>query len=348
MLQRTLRATAMVAAVIGFGSSVRAETVQLRNGSVLDGDVSLEGAETVLVDARFPDVKSVRLKRDDLTPESLFAVLERRTDPKDAAKRRELGETAERLGLLGAAVSQYRAAAALDPAAAKDMDARIANVFELIAEGLLDDAKDLLGDGMPHAAIRYLHTILERYPKTESAKGVPALMGKAHEAAGAASEVAKATVDAATAAKVADQVETHLVKGDKARAGVAGHEGKDGAGDRRAILRAVDHYEDAWAQAKRFPVTETGNAVLDKRLRALHAQAKSSLVQAYLTAGTVLLERRAIPSAERYCNKACELDPENKTSHELHRWILQAKITYTARPGLGRGRLAPGGPALGR
>ncbi len=338
MFNRTLAVGVAALMVSGLVSVASAESVQLKSGESLEGDVSLEGLDTVIVDVRFPDVKVARLKRDDLAPESLYAVLERRTDSKDPQKRRELGDVAEKLGLLGAAVAQYRAVATLDASLAKEMDGRIAAVVEQIAADLLDDAKDLLDENKPSAAIRYLHTILERYPKTDAAKGVQALMGKAHEAAGAAAETAKKTVDPVTGERAADAVLAHLKKGDKARGDVSGHEGSGGAEDKRAILRAVEHYEDAWAGAKQFPITETGKADLDARLRELHARAKTSLVQAYLSAGTMLLERRAIPSAERYCNKACELDPENKANHQLHRLIVDAKSAYTWRRGGQRGR----------
>ena len=337
MLSRMIGIGAAASVCVWLASFAFAESVQLRAGQTLEGEVSLEGPDTVVVSARFPEVKVIKLRRAELTPDSLYSVLARRTDPNDARKRRELGETAEGLGLLGAAVAEYRAAAALDPSLGKEMERKIAALTEEIAAGLLEDAKDLLDDGKPNAAIRYLHTILERYPKSEAAKGVEALMGKAHEAAGAAADTAKKTVDPAMAEKAADSVLAHLKKGDKVRAEVAGHETAGGMADQRAILRAIDHYEDAWDDAKRFPVTGTGKADLDARLRELHARAKSSLIDAYLTAGTMLLERRAIPSAERYCNKACELDPENKPGHALHRWIIEAKINYY----WGRGRQNP-------
>jgi tetratricopeptide (TPR) repeat protein len=321
---------------IGLATTARAETVTLRTGESVEGSVRLEGPDTVVVHARFPEPVTLEFKRNQLTPESLFAILERRTPSADAAKRRELGETAESLGLLGAAVSEYRAVAALDPSAAKDMEARVAPLLEAIAADLLEDAKDLLEEGRPKAALRMLHTLLERFPKTAAAAAVSPLMGKAHELAGASAEVARRTVDPANAGRAADAVAAHLEKGDRARAGAAGHTGAGGSADARAMLRAIDHYEDAWNGAKQFPVTETGNAELDGRLRSLHAKAKSSLVQAYVATGTVLLQRRSLPAAERYCDKACELDPENQENHELHRWIVQAKITSYPRRG-GRG-----------
>ena len=50
------------------------------------------------------------------------------------------------------------------------------------------------------------------------------------------------------------------------------------------------------------------------------------LARAYLTAGSIHLQRYSIPRAEEYCNKACELQPEDKANHALHRLIIEAKI----------------------
>ena len=88
---------------------------------------------------------------------------------------------------------------------------------------------------------------------------------------------------------------------------------------------------------KTLPVAPSENQVFDARVLKLRSSAKTKLVDAYLTAGTILLERRAIAGAEKYCNNACALDPENKDSHQLHGLILQAKILgYRAQSGSSR------------
>ena len=83
MSRRPVLFAFVAAGLILSSTTARAETLQLRNGQALQGDVQLEGADGVVIDVRFPDVKTVRLTRGELTPESLFAVLERRTDAKD-------------------------------------------------------------------------------------------------------------------------------------------------------------------------------------------------------------------------------------------------------------------------
>jgi len=308
-----------------------AETVELRSGGVLLGDVRLDG-EAIVVDARYPRVETVRLKREDVAPESLFAIVERRADAKDAPARVRLGELAESLDLKAAAVAEYRAAATLDPGVAKEMEARVARLGEAIAADLLEAAQQLLDEGRPRAACMYLHTLLELHPATRAAGRARTLMSKAHQEAGNAVDVAKKTVPEDRAESTIAEVESHLSNADAALREVGGHEGT--VADQRAAERAIHHYEAAWEKAKTLPVAASDQA-LARRIEEIRARAKTGLVEAYLTAGSVHLQRRSIPAAEDYCNKACELDPERKQTHALHRLIIEAKSVY---PGWAFGR----------
>lgn len=296
------------------------ETVELRSGETLVGTVRLEGADGVVVDATFPATEVRNLRRGDLAPESMHAILERVADPADAAKRREMGEFAEANGLLVLAIADFAAVKKIDPKAAKDMDARIAALEEQIACAMLSDAQDLLDDGNPNAALLYLHALREKYPRSEAAKKAGAVAAAAHKAAGASAVVAPRTVSAADAPRVAKEVEEHLAKGDQASSGTNAH------ADQRAAERAVSHYEAAWDAARKLPVAASGNSEFDTRVVRLREAARSKLVGAYLAAGTILLERRAVPGAEKYCNAACALDPDDKSNHRLHELILQAKL----------------------
>lgn len=307
-----------------------AETVELRSGGALVGDVRLEG-DDVVVDARYPDVKTIKLKREDVAPESLFRILERSANPKDASERRKLGELAESLGLKAVAVAEYRAAAQIDPGFAKEAEARTGRLREEIAADLLEDARQLLEEGRVRAALMYLHTILEVHAGTQAAKDAAALLPKAHEEAGKAADIARNTVPEDQAEATIAEVESHLSKARRARAEATGH--GSSVRDQRALERALVHYEAAWADARRLPAAAS-NEELAKRIEEIRVRTKSYLVEAYLAAGAIQLQRRAIPAAEEYCNKACEIDPERASTHELHRLIIAAKALYS---GWGRG-----------
>jgi hypothetical protein len=171
----------------------------------------------------------------------------------------------------------------------------------------------------------YLHTLREKYPGTQAAKKSESVAAAAHKAAGASAEVAAQTVAAKDAPRVAAQADGHMAKGDAETAKIGGHVGSTVAAQ-RAAERAVGHYESAWGLATSLPVALSGDAKLDARVVSMRETAKRKLVSAYLTAGTIFLERRVIASAEEYCNLACELDPENRESHRLHELVLQAKL----------------------
>ncbi len=314
-------------ATIALAGQALAETVRLRTGQTLMGELRLEGEDALVLDQSFPTVGVVRLRRGDLAPESLYDVLERRTDAADAAKRLALGETAEKLGLPGAAIAEYRRVRELDPKSAPEMDRRVARLQEEVASDALDDAKELLDEGMANAALMRLHALVETYAGTEAAKAARTLLAAAEKAAGASAEVAVRTVPVVDAPKLADEIEAGLRKGEVEAAKVSGHEGASGSADLRRLLRTIERYEDAWKDARRLPVAPTGQAELDDRIAKLRARAKALLVRAYLDTGSVLLQRRSIPSAERLCDKACELDPQHKDLHALHRLILEAKAT---------------------
>ena len=324
-----------VAVVLAFvAAAARGDTVELRSGETVVGSARLEGKDDVVIDAVYPAIDVVKLKRADVAPASLHAIMERLAAPDDAAKRREMGEFAEDSGLLALAVVDFTIVKKLDPATAKDMDARIARCNEMLAEAMLLDAQDLLADGHPNAALMYLHTLREKFPGTDAAKKADSVAAAAHKTAGASADVAVQTVPPAQAPKVADAVDGHVAKGDAQTARIGGHVGSTVAAQ-RAAERAVTHYEFAWTAAKSLPVAPSGDEKFDARVVKLRGAMKTKLVDAYLTAGTLFLERRVIVSAERYCNLACELDPENKNNHRLHALILQAKI-LAYRSGGGR------------
>ena len=316
-------------AAVAVAASAKADTIHLRSGETLIGDARLEGTDAVIVESRYPEVRTVRLTRDDLAPESLYGLVERTTDAHSVAGVRSLADLAERLGLNAVAIADYRAVKALEPSSASTADARIVALTNEIASDVLEDGRSLLAQGQAAAALQYLHTVLERYPDSPAAKEAKPLVEKATAIAGESAQVARVTVSAPDAPRLADEVEKHLAKGDAAVRLVSGHAGMNSVQDQREMLRAIDHFEDAWESAKRLPVSATGDGALDQRLTTLRSRSQTSLLRAYLTAGSIFLQRRAIPTAERFCNKACELDPQGQSSHDLHRQIIAAKTTYS-------------------
>ena len=133
-MRTVLRAVLVAAALVSAAAVSHADTVRLKTGAILVGDVELAEDGDIVITARFPEEGTFTLKRDQLEPRSLYDVLDRRTAPGDADARLQLGELAESTGLYGIAVSDYLAVAELKPELRGDMERRIERVREAIAE----------------------------------------------------------------------------------------------------------------------------------------------------------------------------------------------------------------------
>ncbi len=317
-----------LAAAVAAGGSAAAESVRLRSGQTFDGDVTLSN-DGVVVRVHDPasETETLRFKRSELAPELLFAILERRTDAKDLAAVKALAQTGDSLGLSEQALVQWRRVVTLDP---RDRDARkrIAALEEIAAAALLADAKSLLAASKANDALFRLHAILETYPKTASAARARSLMSRAQRVAGPSAEVALSTVAVVEVPRFAAVLQAKIEKGDAEMTKVAAFAGAGGMADLYTVRRAIGDYEGAWKDAKRLPVTVTSVASVDEAIPALRQRAKHSLVNAWSTAGTILVQRRAISDAERFAAKALALSPQDPAAQELRRLILSAKTTY--------------------
>lgn len=323
-MRTVLRTVLAAAALVSAAAGSHADTVRLKTGAILVGDVELAEDGDIVVTTRFPEEGTFTLKRDQLEPRSLYDVLDRRTAPGDADARLQLGELAEATGLYGNAVSDYLEVAELKPEMRGDMERRIERVREAIAAEILQDAKVLLEEGNPRSALMYLHTIQERYGTTKAAKEAKKLMATGHEHAGSSTDVAKKTVSDEKAPKVIESVEKDLEKGGREARKLGGHEG-DFSRDRKAAEKAIRYFESAWEKIRTLPVAAQ-DAELKDKIRRLRQSGKERLAKAYLSAGSIHLQAYSLPRAEEYCNKACELQPEDKAIHALHRLIIEAKI----------------------
>jgi len=321
--------------LLSTATAAKADTVQLKSGAILVGDVTLMESGDVQIATRFPREETLTLKREDLMPRSLYDVLDRRTAPGDSDARMRLGELAESSGLFGLAISDYLAVAELRPDLEREMTTRVGRVRESIAGGILEEARNLLDDGNPRSALMYLHTLQELYPDTEAAKrGAKELMTTAHDHAGESTDVAEKTVSVERAPKTIEGVKKDVEKGDSEMRKLKGHEG-DSSRDRRAAEKAIKYFESAWKDVKTLPVTAP-DPDLQAQAQELRKSVKERLANAYLTAGSIHLQRYSIPRAEEFCNKACELQPEDKANHALHRLIIEAKINQGGIGWIGR------------
>lgn len=271
------------------------EIVELRTGVTLVGEVRLIGREELVVEARFPDVRTYRIKTKKVKAESLYRLFERRAAQDVAGERLRPAEFAESEGLRGIAVAGYRAVLELDPGSKQEIESRLQAIQSGIAGDLLTDARQLLESGSPARAVLYLHTIVETYPDSEAAKGARALMPKAHRAAGTAAAVDIHTVPADQVLDVLRDIEQYRAKAAKLYKPGMSH---DSSSSRtvRAVDMAIALYEAAWRSAKSLPVA-LGDGDLQARIDRVRESTRKALVSLYLAGGTLQIQRRAISRA---------------------------------------------------
>lgn len=303
-----------------------AESVQLRNGGVMVGEVFVTEAGDVVVRTRFPKEAELVLSPEDITPASLYRIHERRADMSDPQALLSLAELASAAGLYGIAIGDYQSLKELDDEQGQLVDQRVAELTELLAEEVLLSAKALLEEDKVNAALLYLHTLAELYPRTAAGKEADTMMAAAHRRAGGAVEIAEDTVPLSRVQETLERILKNLGRGDAAREKAGGHVGSTIAAStqRRALDKAIRYYLRGWGDAKTLPAA-IADEQTKSRVDGLRKRVKQKLVGVYLDAASLQLQRGSIPKAEEYCNAACELDPGNKASHMTHRLILEAK-----------------------
>jgi hypothetical protein len=306
----------------------QSQTLELRSGEILIGRVAGVNEREIVVETGYPEPVTRTVSRGDLAPLSLYSLMAMRSDPADAKAHVKLAQLARENGLPAQAIAEYREAGRLDPSLKGAMETAVTEVRRGLAADLLDDAREAMADGRLAAARLLLHAIASTYADTPAAKDAVALAAemRTKEQPALAGTKVLSPKEVEAAMKRASDHEKRADSGGK----TSPH---GGAKEQRRLETEIGHLESAWNAVKGIGGAEGDPGLTDRLLRQ-REEIRRTLTGAYLAIGTVLVERRALPGADAYCEKACELDPGNKDSHALHGLILQAKISR----GYGRAR----------
>tara|TARA_R110002072_G_scaffold141664_3_gene286921 strand:- start:21539 stop:22528 length:990 start_codon:yes stop_codon:yes gene_type:complete len=307
-------------------SWIPAQTLELRTGEVVIGRVIDVDDHVVKIDVTFPAEGVRSVARADMEPRSVYAVLASRIDQADAKAHLELAHRCRELGLFALGIAEAREAARRNPAFATDVDKLVAEFRGRIAADIIQQAERDYADDRIGSARLAVHVVLRDYKDTTAAKRAGKLAKKIAARVGPAPrEATPKEIKAAIAAVRRDLARTE--KDTKSAA-----HGK--MRNQRGLQRAIARLEKTWARIGNLiaPIeapaksTSTAAATIADRLSSAQADLRHRLTGAYLSLGSIYLQRRALPDADEWCNKACELDPENKHLHRLHEQIIQAKI----------------------
>lgn len=294
------------------------ETIELKSGEVFLARVVKLDDKAVQVEAGFPEQRPLSIPREDLAPTTLYALLAARSDAQSAVAHVSLAEQCRKLGLYGHAIAEYQEAARLDPSFEVKSKEGIADARREIAKDMLEDAQDALLENRTAAARLLLSSLVVRYRDTPAGKEAYDRLQTLRSESG---ELPRRSVPARQVEEALRLFAAHMQNAEKEDVGSMSH-GR--MREQRSLERRVLHLERAWNLIDDLAAPKTEVELTD-RLEAARRNAKRQLVDAYLLLGNVFLQRRAIPSAENWCVKACELDPENTTGHRLHGQIEDAK-----------------------
>jgi hypothetical protein len=308
-------------------ASLSAQTLELRSGEVVIGRVLEVDDHTVRVEVTFPDVSARSIARADIEPRSIYALLSARINQADARSHLELAVTCRELGLFALAIAEAWEAGRRDPTLRPTVDKMIPELRGQIAAEVLRQAESDFADGRLGAARLAAEVVMRDYDDTPAARGAKRLTERVAARVGPAPRVATAK----EAEKLVAEARKDLERTEKDTATPA----HGSVRDQRDLERAVVRLEKIWAKIGDLlvPVADATSATVTTspatpadHLSSMQAELRERLTAAYLSLGSIYLQRRALPDAEEWCNKACALDPKNAHLHRLHERILQAKI----------------------
>ena len=304
-----------------------AQTLELHSGEVVIGRIIDVDENAVKIGVAFPEASIRSIARADIEPRSVYAVLAARMDQEDAKAHLDLAVTCRDLGLFALAIAEAREASRRDPKLSATVDKLIPDLRRRIAAEILQQAESDFADERSGSARLAAHVVARDYEDTAAAKGAQRLLKKIAARIGPVPrEVTAKEADEAVTAARHDLERTEKDTATPAHGTMR---------DQRALQRAIARLEKTWERIGNLvgprgnatPVAGSTSAPTPAdRLSSVQAELRHRLTGAYLSLGTIYLQRRALPDADEWCNKACELDPDNHHLHRLHELILQAKI----------------------
>lgn len=299
-----------------------AQTLDLKSGELVIGKVTDVGATAVTIEVGYPNVEKRTIPRSEITPLSLYHVLAAGVDSRNAAAHMKLAEISRDLGLWAHVIAEAREASRLEGSMKSEAERLVGLARSEIALVLLADAREALDEGRQAAARLAATTAVTDYGDTAAGADAKKLLVVLNEKERTAQS--KRRLSRAQALEALDRAEAHLKAVKSTPATTANH---GGSSAQRTLESITSYLEKSWAAIKDVELAEPIDVELAQRLDDRRAEVRRRLVDGYLELGTVYIQRRAIPDAEKYCELACGLDPENRANHVLHRLIVNAKIS---------------------
>lgn len=312
--------------VVFFCSYAEAESVRLRSGETFIGKVTSASFQEVKISTIYPEEKSLTFESSKIHPGSLYELLSIRLDPKDASERLRLANYCFKHELFNYGLAELNRVERLDFKLSKTVRELRRKAENALGQRLLDEALIYLAVDKTTRARLYLQSILKNYPKSKASR-------KAKELLGTLTRKAKRKKKSPVSSKRGKEEILRKLKKAKDLFDIVEKKTQSlnrhftmGRKDELLLRRARGSYTKVYKMMGEASRRSTDDGLLDKELKNLATLSRSRLTKTYLELGGLYLQRGAIQAAEQCCVRACELEPENKDLHHLHKRILQARL----------------------
>ncbi|MHC4473801.1 MAG: hypothetical protein ACYS99_22930, partial [Planctomycetota bacterium] len=163
--------TAAAAAVLLAAGAASADTIYLKGGASLEGEVLEMGEDALVLTLAGLEGSRVTVPLSRISDYSLYELKRARIDTKSAADREGLGDWALERGLLAFALQEYRAALKIaGDSASAALKAKLAKTSGKCGADVLERAKRLRAEGQLEDAKQLLQYILKSYPGCAAAE----------------------------------------------------------------------------------------------------------------------------------------------------------------------------------
>jgi hypothetical protein len=308
-------------------SVVSAETVELRTGEVLIGQVLDVEGDALKMEVVYPDVGAIReLQTSDLTPDSLYVVLALRTAPDDAKARLALARRCEEIGLPAHAIAEYRRAGRLDPGLEEDCAKQVKAIIDEVARRLLQEARENLAAEELSAVELALQLVVGRFPDSEVAGESRALLKQVQaKRQGGGGPARKLRPDILQAALNDAKLNVDRAQKEIEEAAAKVEQFTNSVLTRRQLQSIVHHLERAYKLVERVE-PPSSHPVLAQDLVTTRDHIGADLLEFQLLLCSAWIHARAIPSAKRSLERAFELAPDDPRCAKLHDLIHDSRL----------------------
>jgi len=317
----------IVVVLLLLGTNAFADTIYLKGGGVMRGEVLSIGEDALLLSLDGLDGATVKLPLSRISDFGLYEIKRARIDENSAEDREELGDWTLSRGMFAFAMDEYKAGIGLlEEDLAVGLRRKFAEASSRCGADKFARGEALISKGKLREARAFFRNIIDEHPTCPAASAARGRITIFDAEIRLQRELESAAFEKQlTRDGVRDRLKTvnELIdKGDRMRRLGLRDSGSLGRAE-NAFQAAVNAYEQA---RKILDDSMNTRAVKTKNqvMRDLHATVLRKLGDAYVDLGHNYVVKGTILRANHYMGLALALDPNNPKAHALRQSISAA------------------------